>query len=49
MHSVKHELPATTSQSELIALVQRLNADPAIHGILVQSAAAGAHRRTRRG
>jgi methylenetetrahydrofolate dehydrogenase (NADP+)/methenyltetrahydrofolate cyclohydrolase len=37
MHSVKHELPAATSQSELIALVQRLNADPAIHGILVQS------------
>ena len=37
MHSVKHELPATTSQADLIALVQRLNADPAIHGILVQS------------
>ena len=37
MHSVKHELPATTSQAGLIALVQRLNADPAIHGILVQS------------
>jgi len=37
MHSVKHELPATTSQADLIAIVQRLNADPAIHGILVQS------------
>jgi methylenetetrahydrofolate dehydrogenase (NADP+)/methenyltetrahydrofolate cyclohydrolase len=37
MHSVKHELPATTTQTELIALVQRLNADPAIHAILVQS------------
>ena len=37
MHSVKHELPATTSQADLIALVKRLNADPAIHGILVQS------------
>ena len=37
MHSVKHELPATTAQADLIALVQRLNADPAIHGILVQS------------
>ena len=37
MHSVKHELPATTSQAEVIALVQRLNADPTIHGILVQS------------
>jgi methylenetetrahydrofolate dehydrogenase (NADP+)/methenyltetrahydrofolate cyclohydrolase len=37
MHSVKHELPAETSQAEVIALVQQLNADPAIHGILVQS------------
>ena len=37
MHSVKHELPAATSQADVIALVQRLNADPAIHGILVQS------------
>ncbi len=37
LHSVKHELPATTTQEELIALVEQLNADPAIHGILVQS------------
>lgn len=37
MHSVKHELPESTTQEELIALVQTLNADPAIHGILVQS------------
>ena len=29
-------LPASTSQSELVALVDRLNADPAVHGILVQ-------------
>lgn len=29
-------LPATTSQEELLALVDRLNADPAVHGILVQ-------------
>ena len=29
-------LPATTSQEELLALVARLNADPAVHGILVQ-------------
>jgi methylenetetrahydrofolate dehydrogenase (NADP+) / methenyltetrahydrofolate cyclohydrolase len=29
-------LPASTSQSELLAVVDRLNADPAIHGILVQ-------------
>ena len=37
LHSVKHELPASTTQAELIALVQQLNADPSIHGILVQS------------
>ena len=37
MHSVKHELPASTTQDELVALVRQLNADPAIHGILVQS------------
>jgi methylenetetrahydrofolate dehydrogenase (NADP+)/methenyltetrahydrofolate cyclohydrolase len=37
LHSVKHELPAETTQEELIALVRQLNADPAIHGILVQS------------
>ena len=37
MHSVKHELPAATSQAALVDLVRELNADPAIHGILVQS------------
>jgi methylenetetrahydrofolate dehydrogenase (NADP+) / methenyltetrahydrofolate cyclohydrolase len=37
MHSVKIELPAATTQAELLAVVQKLNADPAIHGILVQS------------
>jgi len=37
MHSVKHELPAATSQAELLAIVEQLNNDPAIHGILVQS------------
>jgi len=36
MHSEKYELPEDTSEAELLALVQRLNADPAIHGILVQ-------------
>jgi methylenetetrahydrofolate dehydrogenase (NADP+)/methenyltetrahydrofolate cyclohydrolase len=34
--STLHRLPATTSQSELLALVQTLNADPDVHGILVQ-------------
>jgi methylenetetrahydrofolate dehydrogenase (NADP+)/methenyltetrahydrofolate cyclohydrolase len=37
LHSVKEELPADTTQAELLALVEKLNADPAIHGILVQS------------
>ena len=35
-HSVQHTLPATTSEVELLALVESLNRDPAIHGILVQ-------------
>ena len=35
-HSVQHTLPATTSQADLIALVEQLNRDSAIHGILVQ-------------
>src|SRR3954464_13714997 len=30
------DLPAGTGEAELLALVDRLNADPAIHGILVQ-------------
>jgi methylenetetrahydrofolate dehydrogenase (NADP+)/methenyltetrahydrofolate cyclohydrolase len=37
LHSVKIELPAETTQAELLDRVRRLNADPAIHGILVQS------------
>ena len=36
MHSETIRLPAETSESELLATVDRLNADPAIHGILVQ-------------
>ncbi len=36
IHSVGHELPADATQEEVESLVQRLNADPAIHGILVQ-------------
>ncbi len=34
--SVAHDLPASTSEAELLALIDRLNADPAIDGILVQ-------------
>ena len=36
MRSFDHRLPATVSQEELLALVRKLNADPAVHGILVQ-------------
>ncbi|WP_297442795.1 bifunctional methylenetetrahydrofolate dehydrogenase/methenyltetrahydrofolate cyclohydrolase FolD [Acidocella sp.] len=36
MVSFEHRLPAQTTQSELEALVARLNADPEVHGILVQ-------------
>ncbi len=35
-HSAMHDLPTTVSQSELLDLIDRLNADPLIDGILVQ-------------
>jgi len=35
-HSVQHTLPADTTQETLLELVATLNADPAVHGILVQ-------------
>jgi methylenetetrahydrofolate dehydrogenase (NADP+)/methenyltetrahydrofolate cyclohydrolase len=37
MSSEQFTLPATASESELVALVEKLNRDPAVHGILVQS------------
>ncbi len=37
LHSVKLELPASTTQAELLDRVQELNRDFSIHGILVQS------------
>lgn len=37
LHSLKIELPASTTQSELLERVRELNANSAIHGILVQS------------
>jgi methylenetetrahydrofolate dehydrogenase (NADP+) / methenyltetrahydrofolate cyclohydrolase len=37
LHSVKLELPASTTQAELLARVEEFNRDPSIHGILVQS------------
>ena len=36
MHSLTLRLPAETSEVELLGTVDRLNADPQIHGILVQ-------------
>ena len=36
MHSEVHALPAETTEAHLISFVKRLNADYAIHGILVQ-------------
>jgi len=36
MHSVTHRLPAQTTQADLLKLIGDLNADPKIHGILLQ-------------
>jgi len=36
MRSFESRLPETTSEGELLALIAHLNADPAVHGILVQ-------------
>jgi len=36
MASFEHRLPAETTEADLLALVRRLNEDPAVHGILVQ-------------
>ncbi len=35
-HSVQHDLPETASEETLLGLIESLNEDPAIHGILVQ-------------
>ncbi len=36
MASFEHKLPADVAEADLYALIDRLNADPAVHGILVQ-------------
>ncbi|MFC2062709.1 bifunctional 5,10-methylenetetrahydrofolate dehydrogenase/5,10-methenyltetrahydrofolate cyclohydrolase [Chloroflexota bacterium] len=36
INSVRHDLPADTGEEDLIQLIDRLNKDPQIHGILVQ-------------
>lgn len=35
-YSVAHDLPADTTESDVLALIDTLNTDPSIHGILVQ-------------
>ena len=37
IHSVTYVLPEKTSEAELLALIEKLNKDPTIHGILVQA------------
>ena len=36
MHSIEHRLEADTGEADLLALIAKLNADPEVHGILVQ-------------
>jgi methylenetetrahydrofolate dehydrogenase (NADP+)/methenyltetrahydrofolate cyclohydrolase len=36
IYSERHDLPEQTTQAELIAMIDKLNRDPKIHGILVQ-------------
>ena len=36
MNSLGETLPAETSEADLLAAIERLNTDPAVHGILVQ-------------
>src|SRR5437588_9019664 len=36
MRSFDHRLPASASEAELLTLIGRLNADPTVHGVLVQ-------------
>ncbi len=36
MNSIEHKLDASTSEADLLALIEQLNNDPAVHGILCQ-------------
>ena len=36
IRSIEHRLPGDTGQDELLRLIERLNGDPAVHGILIQ-------------
>ncbi|MFC1969296.1 bifunctional 5,10-methylenetetrahydrofolate dehydrogenase/5,10-methenyltetrahydrofolate cyclohydrolase [Chloroflexota bacterium] len=36
LYSERHDLPVDTSEADLLALIDKLNKDPKIHGILVQ-------------
>ena len=44
MRSIHHELPADTTEAELLRLVERLNDDAEVDGILVQLPLPGRHR-----
>lgn len=37
VHSLAYDLPSSTNQAELLALIAQLNNDPKVHGILVQA------------
>lgn len=37
IRSISHDLPATTTEAELLTIIQQLNNDPTVDGILVQS------------
>ncbi len=45
IRSLEHRLPADTTQAHLLTLIDRLNRDPEVNGILVQLRVARAHRR----
>ena len=47
MTSVEHKLDADTSEADLLALVEQLNADPAIHGIRSEERRVGKECRSR--
>ena len=48
LHSVLEKYPADLTEADLLARIDALNADPAIHGILVQLPLPQAHRRRTR-
>ncbi len=45
MHSDDNRLPATTTQADMLALIDKCNKDSTIHGILVQTSVTQAYQR----